>query len=91
MMLRSISQVNMNAKDAKLPSVKKHTTNLPYTNITLENSDVQCLWPREEDLSDFLFVLGWHPYQNLGKGIHDFPWNSILSKFNNQDTKILQL
>jgi hypothetical protein len=87
MTLRSISQVSINAKDAKLPSVKRHTTNLSYTNITLENSDVQCLWPREEDLSDFLFVLGWHPHQNLGKGIHDFPWNSILSKFNNQDIK----
>jgi hypothetical protein len=85
--LRSISQVNVNAKDASLPSVEKHTTKLSYTNMTIENSNIQCLWPQEQDLSEFLFVLGYHPYHNLGEGMHDFPWNLILSKFNNLDMK----
>jgi hypothetical protein len=41
----SISQVNMNAKDGKLPSVEKHTKQIPHSNMTLENPDVQCFWP----------------------------------------------
>ena len=77
--LSSISKVNMNASNAKLSQKKE------YTNMTLVMEDIQCLWPRQEDLQSFLYLLGYHPFKNLGTGNHDFPWNQILSIFNDLD------
>ena len=88
--LSSISQVNVNAKDAGLPSIEQtngSTAKKTYSNMTIENEKIQCLWPSEDDLAEFLFLLGFHPYKNLGAGIHDFPWTEILSLFNDNVTE----
>ena len=53
--------------------------------MTLSMDGIHCLWPRQEDLSQLLYLLNYHPYKNLGPSNHDFPWNKILSLFNDQD------
>jgi hypothetical protein len=77
--LSSVSKVNVNASRANLPA------NIEYSNMSLEMEGVQCLWPRQEDLRDFLYLLGYHPYKNLGIDNHDFPWSQILCLFNEKD------
>ena len=79
--MTSISKVDVNASDAKLS--KKQD----FSNVTLEMKGIQCLWPREEDLKAFLYLLGYHPVNSMGNGIHDFPWNDILGLFNQQNMK----
>lgn len=88
--LDSISQVNVNLsyisnKDSSKEESSEQDASLP--NMTITNDNMQCMWPQQTDLQDFLFVLGYHPYKNLGTGQHDFPWNCILSLFNNEDMK----
>ena len=78
--MSSISKVNINALKSGLPVQKEQ-----YSSMTIQNSYVQCTWPRQNDLQDFLFFLGFHPIENLTDGVHDFPWNLVLSIFNNQD------
>ena len=34
---------------------------------------MQCLWSQQTNLEYFLFLLGLHPYENLGGGEYDFP------------------
>jgi hypothetical protein len=58
-----------------------------YSNMILENERIHCAWPGQEQLENFLFVLGYHPYKNVydSLGKHDFPWKTILSLFNDKD------
>ena len=77
--MTSISKVSIDPKQAKLSPA------LTYSNMTLVLKGIQCLWPRQEDLQDFLYLLGYHPIKNLGAGNHDFPWNEILMRFNEKD------
>ena len=77
--MTSISKVSVDPKKTKL------SPNLTYSNMTLVLKGIQCLWPRQEDLQGFLYLLGYHPITNLGAGNHDFPWNEILMKFNKKD------
>jgi hypothetical protein len=82
--LTSISQVNVNPDKAGLPKEKRGVA-IPYINMTIQMEDVQCMWPREEDLRDMLYFFGFHPTANLGESQHDFRWDEILSLFNDKD------
>jgi hypothetical protein len=79
--LTSISTVDVDAGKAQLPGGGE------YSNMTLSLEGIHCIWPREQDLRDFLYLLGYHPYRNLGVDKHHFPWNSILGLFNDKDMK----
>jgi hypothetical protein len=39
-----------------------------YSNMILENERINCAWPGQNDLENFLFVLGYHPYNNFYDG-----------------------
>jgi hypothetical protein len=82
--LTSISQVNVNPGKASLPK-QKGGVPIQYMNMTIQMEDIVCMWPREEDLRDLLYFFGFHPIDNLGESVHYFPWNDILSMFNDKD------
>ena len=50
--------------------------------MTITNENVHCLWPRQSNLQDFLFLLGYDPVQSWNGTEYDFPWNHVLSLFN---------
>jgi hypothetical protein len=77
--LTSISTVNINGSRANLPATGD------YSHMTLSMENMRCIWPEQKHLRDFLYLLGYHPTKNLGRNKHDFPWNSILAIFNDQD------
>ncbi len=79
--LTSNSKVNVNASECNL------SQNMEYSDMTLLQEGIHCLWPRQEDLAQFLYLLGYHPVKSLGVGNHDFPWNEILGLFNDIDMK----
>ena len=78
----SISKLNVSPSDISFPSVQPKENGL--SNMTIINEHKQCIWPRQIDLQDLLFLLGYNPFQTAE---NDFPWNIILSLFNNQDIK----
>jgi hypothetical protein len=82
--LTSISKIDVSPECAKLPE-QKDSEMIDYSNKTLQMEHVTCIWPRQEDLRDLLFFLGFHPYDNLSSTQHSFPWDDILSLFNGQD------
>jgi hypothetical protein len=84
--LTSISHLNVNPDKAVLPKQKK-VVPIQYMNMTIQMEDVVCMWPREDDLCDMLYFFGFHPTDNLGESVHYFPWNDILSLFNDKDMK----
>ena len=84
--LTSVSTVDVNASDAKLCQ-ERNGVKKDCSNMTLSMSGVQCLWPRQEDLSGLLCLLNHHPCRNLGPAEHDFPWNETLSLFNDKSVE----
>ena len=46
---------------------------------------MECTWPQHTDLQDLLFLLKYDPYQK--SSTDNFPWNFILSLFNNEEMK----
>jgi hypothetical protein len=90
--LNSVSMIDVNASEANLQQ-KRDGVDIDYSNMTLSMESMHCLWPRQDDLRDFLYLLGYHPYKNLCAGNHDFPWNEILGLFNEKtldDTDVLK-
>lgn len=85
--LTSISKVTIDATNAKLPKdTMEHLSKAePYSNLTIENADTFCRWPSEDDFADYLYLLGFQPYGGFTNNKHDFPWNEVLSIFNDEN------